>query len=132
MVLDAAHRVWIECSEKKRRCLWLHGEASTGKTAWWEMFKTIFTGSYLKINSDKFQETDNRPKTQLVGLNDVAANRITSAEMASEMKNLLEGQGMSVNTKMGTKKLMFVGCHFMITSNNLPTRKILKPTVYDD
>ena len=91
MVLDVAYRVWIECSEKKRRCLWLHGVASTGKTAWWEMFKTIFTGSYLKINSDKFQETDNRPKTQLVGLNDVTANRITSAEMASEMKNLLEG-----------------------------------------
>ena len=62
----------------------------------------------------------------------MAANRITSAELASEMKNLLEGQGMSVNTKMGTKKLMFVGCHFMVTSNNLPTRKILKPTVYED
>ena len=52
--------------------------------------------------------------------------------MASEMKNLLEGQGMSVNTKMGTKKLMFVGCHFIITSNNLPTKKILRPSIYDD
>ena len=62
----------------------------------------------------------------------MSANRITSAEMASEMKNLLEGQGMSVNTKMGTKKLMFVGCHFMITSNNLPTKKILKHTVCGD
>ena len=132
MVLDAAYRVWIECSEKKRRCLWLHGEASTGKTAWWNMFKTIFTGSYLKINSDKFQETDNRPKTQLVGLNDVNADRITSAELASEMKNLLEGEGMSINTKMGNKKLMFVGCHFMITSNNLPVKKAVKHTVCGD
>ena len=52
--------------------------------------------------------------------------------MASEMKNLLEGEGMSINTKMGNKKLMFVGCHFMITSNNLPTKKILKATIYDD
>ena len=39
---------------------------------------------------------------------------------------------MSVNTKMGTKKLMFVGCHFMITSNNLPVKKAVKHTVYDD
>ena len=48
--------------------------------------------------------------------------------MASEMKNLLEGEGLSVNTKMGSKRLMFVGCHFMITTNNLPTKKVVKAT----
>ena len=48
------------------------------------------------------------------------------------MKNLLEGEGMSINTKMGTKKLMFVGCHFMITSNNLPVKKAVKHTVCGD
>ena len=125
-MLDASYRVWIECLEDKRRCLWLHGEASTGKSTWVDMFESIFISSYLKLGTEKFQETDNKPRTQLVTMNDVAPTRITSADLASEMKNLLEGRGMSINTKLGRKKLTFIGCYSLITSNNLPHKKDIK------
>ena len=131
-MLDAAYRVWIECYEDKRRCLWLHGEASTGKSTWVDMFESIFVSSYLKLGTEKFQETDNKPRTQLVTMNDVAPTRITCIELASEMKNLLEGRGMSVNTKMGRKKLTFVGCYSLIASNNLPSKKIIKKERMED
>ena len=59
-------------------------------------------------------------------MNDVAPTRITSIELASEMKNLLEGRGMSINAKLGRKKLTFVGCYSLIASNNLPNKKYVK------
>ena len=55
IVLNAAYKVWIECKQDKRRCLWLYGGPNCGKTTWLKMFETIFKCSRLEINDEKFQ-----------------------------------------------------------------------------
>ena len=55
IVLNAAYKVWIECKQDKRRCLWLYGGPNCGKTTWLKMFDTIFKSSRLEINDEKFQ-----------------------------------------------------------------------------
>ena len=117
--------MWIECRESKKRCLWLHGEASTGKSAWLEIFSDIFTTSYLKFNTEKYQDTNKKPGTQLVACNDIAQERIVQAELVSEMKNFLEGKGFCINEKNGRTSMQFKDCIVVFTSNELP--KMSKP-----
>ena len=114
--------LFLKESEKKKRCLCLHGAANTGKSTIAKFLKEIFSCHDYRTTNSVFQQelTMNDAHIQLLVIDECTKGDLFSKKQLAETKRLLEGDGMMISNKQKHPFNGFKNCFTFMTMNTLP------------
>ena len=114
-------KVLLIKDDDKRKCVILHGRASSGKTWIARYTANIFQSHWKSEVKGIYDErlTPSEAHKQLLVINEANMHSLFSTKNISKMKTLTEGLGIPLENKYGHPFTGFIGARTLLTCNGL-------------
>lgn len=121
-VIRAISSVVLERKHEKRRAVWIHGLANTGKSTILNMLQRIFICDTLEDGVSHFHVSrkELQVQPQIVMMDETNNSFFFKPASIPRMKRFLEGEGIATDSKFGTVGVKFMHCSVFLASNSLP------------
>ena len=128
-IVEAIVNTFLLQDDEKKHCVFLLGNASTGKSTVCRMMQKIFVTQKAAINQGHFLTTSNEQETdtQLLVMEEVNWPAMLSKDQFKHVLGLLDGSGSSFKPNLYEKyAYTYAGVFTLIASNDDPFKRFTK------